>query len=332
MTRLILTFDDSAAGGLKAAGLADCVIPFGLCLVWVRLRPENEPNMLLSPRAAKPAAVGHWLDNLSGAHLEEARQLGAGLIEFCERFDVVELWADPEPNAQLQLVWLLEQIRPHAHVASKTTLVQTDTRIGNLPPEYWIEQRPLAVAIRNDHFEAASAAWSAWRAPTPVAWFDLLARDLSALPQLRNTVITLLEELPWSATGVGATEMRMLELVAAGHAHPYDLFPGHQKPNERRTFGYWAVGELLDGLAHCSAPALAGLDEGPFDEALHNARERHARYTNSRLSLTSLGKAILAQADDFSRHNPVHRWWGGTELTNDRLWRWDPLERVLVVP
>ena len=48
--------------------------------------------------------------------------------------------------------------------------------------------------------------------------------------------------------------------------------------------------------------------------------------------LTELGKAIVAQADDFSRHNPIHRWWGGTELTNDRLWRWDLLNRALVAP
>ena len=254
------------------------------------------------------------------------------MIEFCARFETVELWADPDPNAQLQLVWLLDQLRPHADVASKTVLVQTDTRIGDHPPTDWAEQRLRAVPIHEGHLETASAAWSSWQAPTPVAWFDLLARDLTALPQLRNTVIALLEELPACVTGLGATEMRMLELLAAGHVHPNDLFPGHQKPNDRRTFGYWQVGELLDGLAHCPVPAIADLDEGPFDDELHDARERHDRYRNSRLSLTGLGKAILAQADDFSRHNPVHRWWGGTELTNERLWRWDPLQRVLAAP
>jgi hypothetical protein len=40
----------------------------------------------------------------------------------------------------------------------------------------------------------------------------------------------------------------------------------------------------------------------------------------------------FAQADDFSRDNPIHRWWGGTELTNDRLWRWDPDSRALIAP
>ena len=97
-------------------------------------------------------------------------------------------------------------------------------------------------------------------------------------------------------------------------------------------FGYWEVGSLLDGLARCPAPAVAGLDEGPFDEEMHNDRDRHERYIQSRLTLTALGEAILARTEDFSRHNPIHRWWGGTELINDRLWRWDPAKRALIAP
>jgi len=65
---------------------------------------------------------------------------------------------------------------------------------------------------------------------------------------------------------------------------------------------------------------------------LHDDRERHRRYTQSKLSLTALGKAIAAQTEDFSRHNPIHRWWGGTELTNDRLWRWDATGKTLIAP
>jgi hypothetical protein len=79
-------------------------------------------------------------------------------------------------------------------------------------------------------------------------------------------------------------------------------------------------------------PAVSGLDEGPFDLEMHDDVDRHERYRRSRLSLTELGKAIVAQADDFSRHNAIHRWWGGTELTNDCLWRWDRLNRALIAP
>ena len=56
--------------------------------------------------------------------------------------------------------------------------------------------------------------------------------------------------------------------------------------------GKW--GELLDGLSRCPQPAISGLAEGPFDDALHDAKDRHDRYRQSELSLTDLGKAILA--------------------------------------
>jgi hypothetical protein len=126
--------------------------------------------------------------------------------------------------------------------------------------------------------------------------------------------------------------MRLLELIKAGHAHPFDVFPGDRKRNERRVFGYWEVGTLLDGLAHCPAPAVSDLDEGPFTLEMHNDRHRRERYMQSRLKLTAVGEAVLARTDDFSRHNPIHRWWGGTELVNERLWRWDPASRALIEP
>ncbi len=60
-----------------------------------------------------------------------------------------------------------------------------------------------------------------------------------------------------------------------------------------------------------------------------NLGDRHEAYLGSELTLTKFGKSILAHKEDFSRHNPIDRWWGGTRLTNDRLWRWDP---VLTAP
>jgi hypothetical protein len=59
--------------------------------------------------------------------------------------------------------------------------------------------------VLKDHFEAASVAWQAYRQPTPRAWFGLLDKDLSLLPQLGATVLELSEELPMHATGLGAT-------------------------------------------------------------------------------------------------------------------------------
>jgi hypothetical protein len=75
--------------------------------------------------------------------------------------------------------------------------------------------------------------------------------------------------------------------------------------------------------------ALAGLDEELRTMERENLRDRETAYRRSELTLTKFGKSILAHKEDFSGYNPIDRWWGGTRLTNDRLWRWDP---VLTVP
>ncbi len=330
MTRLILTTDASGAGGLKGARRAEIVIPFDPRFVWGSLPSEAELVMLL----ARHEAADHWLWNVYRKYFGKIDRNEIGLIDFCERCESIELWIDPEPSAQLTLLWLLGYLRRHEKIASRLTLVQGETSIGNNSLKQLARYEPATVDVANDHFEIAALAWRAYRAPTPQAWFDLLNRDLSVLPQLRACVVELLEELPGRVTGLGATEIRMLELISEGGARPFDVFPGHMKRNERRVFYYWEVGSLLDGLAHGPAPAVAGLDEGPFTEEMHRKRNRDQfeRYQRSVLSLTALGKAVLAQSEDFSRHNPIHRWWGGTELTNDRLWRWNPESRTLIAP
>ena len=328
MTRLILTTDSSGAGGLKGARRAEIVISLEPRLVWGPLRPEVQLAMLLARREAADDRL--W--NVYRRHFGKIDRNEIGLIDFCERCESIELWIDPLPTAQLTLIWLLGYLRRHEKIASRLALVQAETRIGEKSPRQLARCKPAAIAITNDHFEIAGLAWQAYGAPTPQAWFDLSNRDLSILPQLRACVVELLEELPQRATGLGATEMRMLELIGDGDAAPLDVFPGHLKRNKRRVFEYWEVGSLLDGLARCPAPAVTGLDEGPFTMEMHKDRHRHERYMRSELKLTEFGEAVLAGTEDFSRHNPIDRWWGGTELTNERLWRWDPESRDLVEP
>jgi hypothetical protein len=334
MKKLVLTTGDSGAGALKGTGLAESVIWFEWRFVCGKLPSPAEVAASFSPRSATQQSPNvHWLDHLRGEVVEEARARGLGFFDFCEQFESIELWIDPEPNAQLILVWLLDFLRPHRHVISKLLITQSEINLGERTPEALMADRPAVVSVTDDHLETASAAWQAWRGSTPQAWLDLLARDLSVLPKLSQSVVELLEDLPHRASGLGATELQILELLSAQvHAGPTDLFPCYQKSNERRVFAYWEVGALLDGLAFSPAPAITGLEEGPFTLDMHQNADRHKRYKQSKLSLTALGRAVLSGTDDFSRHNPIHRWWGGTELTNDRLWRWDPVDRALIAP
>ncbi|MGY3034921.1 hypothetical protein ACVIIV_004091 [Bradyrhizobium sp. USDA 4354] len=93
-----------------------------------------------------------------------------------------------------------------------------------------------------------------------------------------------------------------------------------------------SVPVLFCAVARCERPAVAGLDEGPFSLEMHNDSSRLQRYKQSRLSLTAFGKAILGGDENFCRHNRIDRRWGGTHLTNDRLWQWDPEALSLIAP
>ena len=311
MTRLILAMDDTGAGTLRDAGLADIVLPFGFRFVWGPLPSDAELATSVAPRSVQHVQMtDHWLWNVYRKHFGEIGSNESGLIDLCERCETIELWVGPDPNSQLTLIWLLDYLRHYGTIASKLALVQSDVAIGGHLPEQVATWRLPAVRILNDHLEQASAAWRAYRAPTPRDWFNLLSRDLSILPNLRRAVVKLLEELPMRATGLVATEMRMLQLLSEGIVNPIGLFPHHR--HQRKVFGYWEAGSLLDGLAHCPAPAVSGLGEGPFPFERYGSRSVHERYARSRVPLTALGEAILKRTEDFSRHNPISRWWGGT--------------------
>ena len=83
----------------------------------------------------------------------------------------------------------------------------------------------------------------------------------------------MLEELPGRATGLGASEMRILELISAGYVHPFDVFPHYRERFQRRVFGYWEAGALLEGLALAPTPAVSGLAEWPFTLEMHDERD-----------------------------------------------------------
>ena len=143
------------------------------------------------------------------------------------------------------------------------------------------------------------------------------------MPLLKPVLLNLLEELPSASTGLGTSEKRMLEIIASGYGNVNPLF--HFRSVRRtRVFDEWELGYLLDGLAFGPRPAIAGLDDELRTIRKENLRDRHTALLRSRLSLTDFGNAVVAHKEDFSRHNPIDRWWGGTHLTNDNLWRWNP--------
>lgn len=321
MKRLILT--SPSGSQLARSGLAEIVVTFPFRFQWGPL-PSSE--MLAAYFAACSEALppgDHWSDWGIRRPSALRNRKDLSLVEFCEPYDAIELWFDPNPGDQLQLIWLLDRFGSHSGSAQKLKLRLVADDLIMMSGEQLEKSAPHIPVfdVTAKEFGAAETAWRAYCEPTPESCVNLLGKDLSALPMLRPALSNLLAELPSLSTGLGATEMRFLELLSRGFANTNGLF--HLR-SQRATYvlGEIELGYLLEGLALGPKPAVAGLDDELRTIDHGNHRARHEVYLRSRLSLTEFGKAVLAGEEDFSDHNPIDRWWGGTHLTNDRLWRY----------
>jgi hypothetical protein len=331
MRTLILATDDSAAGCLKATGLADRVWGIDYRLVTGPVPPIAEPLAFFAERA-----------RLGFGEIPDCDEDGTGsrmcnhwreVIRLVNDFDRVEIWADPEPNCQLLMIQLLDWLGACDGVRQKLAVANADIRVGNCEPGRIVELGLYAQPLSDTQLRTARAALHAFQHATPEAWAALIGKDLQPLPHLRPTVERMLEELPAADTALTVAETSLLGIIATGPVPPPRVFGTYFRETPDRVLDYWELGDRLHGLAQCQTPAIVGLDDaGPVNLALHDDRERHERFRQSKLSLSEFGRALVKGQADFARHNTIARWWGGTRLTNDRLWRWDAVKRVLVRP
>jgi hypothetical protein len=334
MARLFLTADGVSATMLTQAGRADLVVALQPRFVWGPPASDAELSGFLAPRTTQPKS-GHWLDHGAFGDFATIGGRRHGLLELVERCDSVELWMETPPNDQLVLIWLLDYLSDHPQLAAKIVLRHIDVPLFNPKPVGLSNAIFVGVNLCSDHLAIGSRAWRAYRSPTPQPWYALLDEKTDLLPQLRRTVFKLLDELPRLQSGLGITELRMLDLLDRGRGAMHALINRvvYLEPIDTRTpFNYYEAADLLEALAFAPRPAVSGVDPGLRTRERVNLRLQHELHQSSRPVITPLGLDILDGRDDYSRHNPVHRWWGGTKLTNGNLWRWDPIGNVLIAP
>jgi hypothetical protein len=184
---------------------------------------SSSPDQLasyLGPRSPDQQRGTHWSDWGGGywKQSENSEHRDLSLAEFCQQYETVELWFDMRPDAQLKLVWLLDYFSSYPEAVARLKMRVVDREMIGLPPNALSKWRPPLIDVIEKDLATASAAWQAYRSPTPEACFDLLHQDLSGLPLLKPVLRDLLEELPPISTGLGASEMRMLEMIASGYA------------------------------------------------------------------------------------------------------------------
>src|SRR5262245_49927746 len=211
MKPLVLSEDVSTE--LTQDGFADLALFLRFFhFVWGRQPSRDELENHVGPRSpSHEGSAAHWSDWGVGGwkRSENYKYRNLSLAEFCQHYEAVELWFDNRPEAQLKLVWLLDYFRAHPKTIARLKLRLVERQMMGIPRDERRNWRPQIVEVTERELATASAAWQAYRAPTPEACVNMLEADLSALPLLRPALLNLLAELPSASTGLCASEMRM---------------------------------------------------------------------------------------------------------------------------
>jgi hypothetical protein len=173
-----------------------------------------------------------------------------------------------------------------------------------------------------DVLAAAVAAWDAVRASDPVALARLATEGVPELPYLAEAARRLLEELPAPVDGLSGTERRAVEAIVGGFRTPAAAFVAAQELEDAPFLGDTWFYRTLAALG-AGENRLVETDDGqplPAPPPLGDGQ----RFTRLRLRLTDAGRAALVGEIDRVELLGIDRWVGGTRVTGDGVWRWDP--------
>ncbi len=308
MADLILTNGDSAADLLMAAGKQGTILP------WRDVLHEG-------PIVAGP------LERCSVervAYLARRFRIPTGDIaaEFAERdaiirragdFDRIELWFEHDLYDQLQLIQILASLGRHEGV----TLVQADDFLGAQRADTILRFAEHARPLVQTDLDLGAAIWAALASPTPEAVAAHVETLDARLPFLKPSLHRFLGELPASGNGLGRTETAILDGIARGTTSPPRLFQETILQEEAAFMGDWSFFHLLDDLASCDVPLIAGL--APAFEGEDNGE----RFREAGLELTMAGDDVANGEEDHVALSGIDRWWGGTHLQGRTVWRYD---------
>ena len=176
--------------------------------------------------------------------------------------------------------------------------------------------------------EAAASAWAAFQAPEPTALAEWATRPSAHLPFLVPALRRLLEELPAPADGLSRTERAALQTIAAGARTPPASFVAVQRLEEAPFLGDTSFYRALSTLGEGKNRLLESDDGTPLPPPppLGDGQP----FARMQLRLTAAGERTLRGEADRVELLGIDRWIGGTHLTPDDMWRWDPTELKLV--
>jgi hypothetical protein len=269
-----------------------------------------------------------WLDRrahfLAQAYRQPEAQIAekltkaeADLLAAATRYDRVALWFEHDSYDQLNLARCLAQFAETPprrlemvtleHYPGATRFIG----LGQLPPEalrlLWDERKPVS----QQQVQSGQTAWTLLRQPDPT---PLAAAPTTGLPYLARALRRHCQELPWTDNGLGLTERLILQLLAERQRTIGEVFRDLMLDREPLPWlGDLMLASIVEAMKRASQPVFTTEFE-----------TEDRRWFKERLTITALGRSVLAGQVDYLSLAPPERWLGGVCIRPDHpCWRWD---------
>jgi hypothetical protein len=323
--RLNITNGDNTVTRMQEAGIQGKIIP------WRDVLHEGPVNASLSLhdlselRALFIAERG-WDDfaHVSGDFDQRDRTL-----KQLDSFSEIVLWFEEDLYDQLQLLQLLDFFAKRGQRNEKLFLILIAGYLPTLSSTALADLEPGRKAVTPDQLELGRRAWMAFGSTDPSAISRIISEDTSALPYLASALRRHLEEFPSLTTGLSRSEAAALTAIEGGHSTPVAAFLEVGKKEQNVFLGdivfYW----YLERLSDSDTPLVTWKDGSRV--VAPRGKEDSREFVTGELTITDVGRDVLAGKQDWQRINRNSRWLGGVEIKpGARGWRWNAAERTLV--
>lgn len=311
MTKILhITNGDSAVSVLQAANIEGKYLPWRDVLHDGPV-PGGLSLEKLSEVRAKFIAETGWGDL---AQVDRDFKRRDNILRNYRDYQKVLLWFEHDLYDQLQILQILDCLASEPIFDVDIGLICTENYLGHRTPDSIAELMEFEQEVDESQLQLAERAWRAFRAATPLQWFDLLQQDTTALPFLGDAVLRMLEEYPDYSTGLTKTELRLMGLLDSQTYSPAELFGQNQNLEQRVYLGDLSFWEILKGLFLGAEPLIE------WANGVDNVLSENLK---SKLQITDNGRAVLsAECNRLDIYRPV-RWHGGVKPGRDFTWCWN---------
>ena len=325
MTKLLITNGDIAVNQLKQAEINATFLPWRDMLHCGPVPETPGERELLRIRAdfLADGTVNTYDEILSDMSERNAH------LDRHEDYKHIELWFEHDLYDQLQLIEILSMLNARKRTKN-ISIVQTQTYLSMQTPEKIAKLKNLSKPIAASFIERATQIWKSFRQTAPKELYLESCNPVEGFPVMHQALRRALQELP-GLDGLSRTQRQIIYSLNRGVNRTGMLFARVNNMEEAAFLGDTGFFSILSELEYCKNPLLEGLSE-TFEPSVLQDTERRKAFIQSNITLTDLGKDILAAQEDNANHNSVDWWLGGTHITNDTLWRWDDETEQLIAP